>query len=79
MKQCELIHLLYSVRDVCPLCNERLILRKGKYGLFLGCSHYPNCFFTVPEFRIIKDRKYKLAVKRLKRKKAENWFKYYIK
>lgn len=30
----------------CPLCNGTLILRKGKYGSFYGCSNYPNCRYT---------------------------------
>lgn len=31
---------------ICPRCAGRLVLRKGKYGEFLGCSNYPNCRFT---------------------------------
>lgn len=27
----------------CPECGGELIYRKGKYGLFIGCSNYPNC------------------------------------
>lgn len=30
----------------CPECGGTLIQRKGKYGLFLGCSNYPKCNFT---------------------------------
>jgi hypothetical protein len=32
---------------ICPKCNGELILRKGKYGLFYGCSNYPHCQFTM--------------------------------
>ena len=28
---------------VCPWCNGKLILRKGKYGDFYGCENYPKC------------------------------------
>ncbi|MCM8784689.1 MAG: type I DNA topoisomerase [Candidatus Omnitrophica bacterium] len=27
----------------CPLCNGELTIIKGKYGIFIGCSNYPNC------------------------------------
>lgn len=32
---------------ICPRCEGTLVLRKGKYGDFYGCSNYPNCKFTV--------------------------------
>jgi DNA topoisomerase-1 len=30
----------------CPDCGEELLLRSGRYGLFLGCSAYPECDYT---------------------------------
>ena len=30
----------------CPCCDGHLVLRKGKYGSFYGCSNYPKCKFT---------------------------------
>lgn len=30
----------------CPECGSSLIMRKGKYGPFLGCSNYPGCKYT---------------------------------
>lgn len=33
-------------RGVCPRCGEKLVLRRGKYGSFVGCSNYPKCRFT---------------------------------
>jgi len=27
----------------CPKCGEKMILRHGKYGSFLGCSKFPKC------------------------------------
>ena len=43
---------------VCPECGGALVKRSGKYGDFLGCTHYPECHFTVPlekaEFRTVK-------------------------
>jgi DNA helicase-4 len=33
--------------EVCPECHEGfLIKRKGKYGMFLGCSRFPRCRYT---------------------------------
>jgi len=28
---------------ICPSCNVRMILKKGRYGDFYGCPNYPNC------------------------------------
>lgn len=27
----------------CPKCGSEMRFRKGKYGVFLGCSNYPGC------------------------------------
>ena len=27
----------------CPKCGSKMKFRKGKYGVFLGCSNYPGC------------------------------------
>ncbi len=29
--------------EMCPLCGNPLVKRKGKYGEFVACSNYPNC------------------------------------
>ncbi len=31
---------------LCPRCGGKLILKKGEYGSFYGCSNYPKCKFT---------------------------------
>ena len=31
----------------CPRCGGELVLRKGRYGRFYGCSNYPECTFTL--------------------------------
>ena len=31
---------------LCPRCGGELVLRKGKYGQFYGCSNYPLCKYT---------------------------------
>ena len=33
-------------RLICPSCGGNLILRKGKYGKFYGCSNYPKCKYS---------------------------------
>ncbi len=27
----------------CPICHEELVLRQGRFGMFIGCSAYPSC------------------------------------
>lgn len=31
---------------ICPKCGDNLIIKKGKYGAFIGCSNYPYCKYT---------------------------------
>lgn len=33
-------------KGICPRCGGKLILRKGQYGKFYGCSNYPKCKYT---------------------------------
>lgn len=28
---------------ICPECGSKLVIRRGRYGMFLGCSNYPKC------------------------------------
>lgn len=37
-----------DIKDKCPFCGNELVLRRGKYGQFWGCSTYPKCKFTRP-------------------------------
>ena len=37
-----------DIKDKCPFCGSELVLRRGKYGQFWGCSTYPKCKFTRP-------------------------------
>lgn len=32
---------------ICPRCAGNLILRRGPYGEFYGCSNYPECKFRI--------------------------------
>ena len=31
----------------CPECGKKLVIRKGRYGQFFGCSGYPKCKTTL--------------------------------
>ena len=44
-KKAEVAQQLGSNR--CPKCGGDLIMRKGKYGDFKGCSNYPKCRFVL--------------------------------
>lgn len=33
-------------QGICPKCYGTLVQKNGKFGLFLGCSNYPNCKYT---------------------------------
>ena len=33
----------------CPKCGSPLVIRKGKYGEFVGCSNYPECKYIEQE------------------------------
>jgi DNA topoisomerase-1 len=39
----ESISKVNEVKEVCPLCGSPMVIRKGQYSRFLGCSNYPNC------------------------------------
>lgn len=34
--------------ELCPQCHSPLQLKRGKQGLFLGCSGYPQCDYLKP-------------------------------
>ena len=27
----------------CPKCGHELAVKQGRYGMFIGCSNYPEC------------------------------------
>ena len=35
--------------ELCPECNNPLVIRKGKYGEFVACSNYPECKYIKKE------------------------------
>lgn len=35
-----------EANGICPRCHGQLVMRKGRYGHFIGCSNYPNCKYT---------------------------------
>ncbi len=39
-------NLRRSIRnDICPRCGNKLVIRRGPFGQFYGCSGYPDCKF----------------------------------
>ncbi len=35
--------------ELCPNCNNPLVIRKGRYGEFIACSNYPECKYIKKE------------------------------
>jgi DNA topoisomerase-1 len=35
-----------KTEEICPDCNNPLVIRLGKRGRFIGCSNYPECKYT---------------------------------
>ncbi len=34
--------------EVCDVCGKPMLVKKGRFGSFLGCSGFPDCTFTKP-------------------------------
>jgi hypothetical protein len=32
---------------ICPKCGGKLVVKKGRYGKFYGCSNFPDCKYTL--------------------------------
>jgi len=41
--------------ELCPMCGNPLVIRKGKYGEFTACSNYPTCKYIKKEEKEIKE------------------------
>ncbi len=39
---------IHKSTELCPECGAELVMRSGKHGPFLGCSHYPECGYIRP-------------------------------
>jgi DNA topoisomerase-1 len=37
-----------EIGRACPECGNPLLLRRGRYGKFIGCSNFPTCRYTEP-------------------------------
>ena len=45
----------------CPLCQSKMVVRHGPYGVFLGCSNYPDCRGIVPVLKAGEAQKERIA------------------
>ncbi|MCD8331897.1 MAG: type I DNA topoisomerase [Oscillospiraceae bacterium] len=34
--------------EVCDVCGRQMVIKNGRFGLFLGCPGFPECTFTKP-------------------------------
>lgn len=39
-----------DINNKCPNCGGELVVKKGKYGKFVGCFNYPKCKYTKKDF-----------------------------
>jgi len=44
----------------CPECGGKLVLRKSRFGYFLGCANYPKCRLILPFYESKKNKKDKI-------------------
>lgn len=45
-------HQVQTVKELsstCPQCGKAMAIKKGKFGLFIGCSNYPECDYIFKE------------------------------
>ncbi len=45
------------IGERCPECGGELLLRKGRFGEFIGCENYPKCKYTRPVEEKEEDKK----------------------
>lgn len=38
--------MISNTQIYCPLCQTPMVEREGRFGLFWGCSRWPDCKFT---------------------------------
>lgn len=53
--------------EVCEKCGRKMLIRHGRYGVFLACSGYPECKNSKPFFEPTKSKCPKCGGKLLKR------------
>lgn len=41
--------------ELCPLCNNPLVIKRSKYGSFTACSNYPECKYIKSEKPQVKE------------------------
>lgn len=41
--------------ELCPNCNNPLVIRKGKFGTFTACSNYPECKYIKKEEKTVTE------------------------
>jgi DNA topoisomerase-1 len=44
-----------TLDEDCPVCGKKLMIRKGKFGDFVGCSGYPDCTYIRSQTKEIPD------------------------
>ncbi len=42
--------------EVCEKCGNKMVIRRGRYGVFLACSGYPHCKNTKPYVEYLEQK-----------------------
>lgn len=45
-----------DLKEICPQCASKLVVRFSKYGKFIACSGYPKCKFTKPFLQYVSNK-----------------------
>jgi len=59
----ELLKAVQETREIesrighCPKCKGTLVMKRGKYGMFIACDKYPECdaIFKIPSNALVKN------------------------
>ena len=59
--------------EVCEVCGRNMIVKKGRFGYFLGCPGFPECTFTKPIVEEMPGKCPKCGGRILKRKSRKGY------
>ncbi|MDH7476598.1 MAG: type I DNA topoisomerase [Microgenomates group bacterium] len=61
----QIIHVEEEINEKCPKCGNKLTVRYSRYGKFYACTGYPQCTYTKPFLKFVKNAKCPLCQGRI--------------